>query len=394
MNEDSYNKYREALRKVSKPAAFVDLDYFDQNCKQVLERSKGKPIRIASKSVRCRALLQRMLQYHDRFRGIMAYHSREAVFLSQQGFDDILIAYPACNPLDIEAVTKEIARGKRLVLMVDCQEHVALANQEAQKIKVRLPLCMDVDMSTRFPGLHFGVQRSGIRTPDQAKDLFDIIRQYDSVYLDGIMGYEAQIAGVGDQTSGQFLKNRAIRFLQKLSRTKVGQLRAAVVAAIGSENLNFVNAGGTGSLESSAAESVVTEVTAGSAFFAPALFDAYRGFRHLPAAGYALEVTRHPEPDIFTCYGGGFVASGASGKEKLPTPYLPYGARLLPNEGAGEVQTPVRYSGSTPLSLGDPVFFRHAKAGELCEHFNHLYLIQEGKVVDCVETYRGDGQVF
>ncbi|NUO02093.1 MAG: alanine racemase, partial [Saprospiraceae bacterium] len=315
----------------------------------------------------------------------------EAVFLARQGFDDILIAYPTCDPQDISAVAETVALGKHLILMVDCREHVDLANRAAIEKKVQLPLCLDVDMSTKFPGLHFGVQRSGIRSVAEAKALFDYIRQHDFLYLDGIMGYEAQLAGLADNVPGQYLKNQVIRLLQRFALVKVRSFRAAVVAAIGSENLRFVNAGGTGSLETSSEEPVVTEVTAGSAFYAPALFDGYSHFQHQPAAGFALEITRQPEPGIYTCFGGGYVASGATGKTKLPVPYLPEGAALLPNEGAGEVQTPVLYRGPQPLQLGDPIFFRHAKAGELCEHFNHLYLIQNGQVVDCVPTYRGEG---
>lgn len=393
MSSDSYNRYREALRNVSKPAAFVDLDFFDYNAREVLNRAGNKQIRVASKSIRCRALLTRVLQSHDRYQGVMAYHAREAVFLSHQGFDDILIAYPSSDATDLAAVAEEVARGKRLTLMVDCPEHIALVNRAAKAKKVQLPLCIDVDMSTKFPGLHFGVQRSGIRSAPQAKALFETIQQQDTVRLDGIMGYEAQLAGLGDNVPGQFIKNRVIRLLQNRALTKVRALRAAVVAAIGAENLRFVNAGGTGSLETSSQETVVTEVTAGSAFYAPALFDGYRHFHHQPAAGFALDITRLPEPDIYTCYGGGYVASGAAGKAKLPAPYLPEGSSLLPNEGAGEVQTPVLYHGPQLLQIGDPIFFRHAKAGELCEHFKVLYLIQGDRVVDCVPTYRGDEMV-
>ena len=393
MSSNLYNQYREALRNASKPAAFVDLDFFDHNSRQVLERAGNKRIRVASKSIRCRELLARVLQSHERYQGVMAYHAREAVFLSRHGFDDILIAYPSCDASDLDAVAEEVACGKRLTLMVDCLEHIALANRAAKAKKIQLPLCIDVDMSTKFPGLHFGVQRSGIRSAVKANALFEVIQLHDALRLDGIMGYEAQLAGLGDNVPGQFFKNRVIRLLQHRALSKVRALRAAVVAAIGAENLRFVNAGGTGSLETSSQESVVTEVTAGSAFYAPALFDGYSHFRHQPAAGFALDITRRPEPDIYTCYGGGYVASGAAGKAKLPAPYLPEGAELLPNEGAGEVQTPVIYRGAQALQIGDPIFFRHAKAGELCEHFNQLYLIRDGQVVDCVPTYRGDGMV-
>lgn len=147
-------------------------------------------------------------------------------------------------------------------------------------------------------------------------------------------------------------------------------------------------------METTVQEDVVTEVTVGSGFYSPTLFDHYTRFRHEPAAGFAIEVVRRPAPEIYTCQGGGYIASGAAGPDKLPQPWLPEGARLTTNEGAGEVQTPVIYEGSVSLNLGSPIFMRHSKAGELCERFRTLLLVSEGKVVDEVNTYRGDGQCF
>jgi D-serine deaminase-like pyridoxal phosphate-dependent protein len=187
-----------------------------------------------------------------------------------------------------------------------------------------------------------------------------------------------------------------IRLLKRRSVPRVADRRAAVVHALRTAGLTlrFVNGGGTGSLETTASEAAVTEVTAGSAFFSPGLFDHYDNFRHAPAVGFAIQIVRRPAPGIFTCLGGGYVASGATGPDKAPVPYLPAGASLLGTEGAGEVQTPIRYSGHEQLSLGDPIFMRHAKAGELCERFTHLLVTADGEVVDEISTYRGDGLCF
>ncbi|MBV9615395.1 MAG: amino acid deaminase/aldolase, partial [Ktedonobacteraceae bacterium] len=160
------------------------------------------------------------------------------------------------------------------------------------------------------------------------------------------------------------------------------------------ETLRFVNGGGTGSIATTALEDSVTEITVGSGFYAPLLFDYYQNFHYQPAAGFAIEIVRHPQPTIYTCSGGGYIASGASGREKLPKPYLPAGAALDPLEGAGEVQTPVRYKGPIQLQMGNPIFLRHSKAGELCERFTHLLLVSHGAIVDEVTTYRGEGQCF
>jgi D-serine deaminase-like pyridoxal phosphate-dependent protein len=158
--------------------------------------------------------------------------------------------------------------------------------------------------------------------------------------------------------------------------------------------LSIINGGGTGSLESTTQEQVINEVTVGSGFYNSHLFDNYQNFRHQPAAGFACVINRHPKDNIFTCSGGGYVASGSAERLKLPVPYLPAEIELIKNEGAGEVQTPILYKGSEQLHIGDPVFFRHSKAGELCERFNELNLIRENKIEKAVPTYRGEGQCF
>jgi len=389
----SYAYYADIIRKTPMPLAFVDLDLFDANMAAIKARAGEKNIRIASKSVRCTALLKRILEADSQFQGIMAYHADEAVFLSQQGFDDLLIAYPFWNPRQIRAVIGELRQGKTLVAMVDCEEHVRRFSQVAADSDIKMPLCLDVDMSSNFLGLHFGVYRSGMDTADQAKSIADFIAIQPGVRLDGVMGYEAQIAGVQDK-SDSVLMNIAVPFLKKRSIPELRARRQSVIEALSAFGLRFINAGGTGSLESSAQEPWVTEVTVGSGFYAPALFDGYSQFHHHPAAAFAIEIVRQPRADIFTGLGGGYVASGSAGKDKLPRPYLPKGMQLIENEGTGEVQTPVIYRGPEKLELGDPLFFRHAKAGELCERFTQLYLISDGQIVATVPTYRGQGQCF
>jgi D-serine deaminase-like pyridoxal phosphate-dependent protein len=113
-----------------------------------------------------------------------------------------------------------------------------------------------------------------------------------------------------------------------------------------------------------------------------------------PAAFFALEVTRRPTARMVTCLGGGYVASGPPGWDKIPRPWLPAGLVLGADEACGEVQTPLSIPAGLQLSLGDPVIFRHAKGGELMERFHEVLLLQQGRIVDRVPTYRGDGQCF
>ena len=124
------------------------------------------------------------------------------------------------------------------------------------------------------------------------------------------MGYEAQIAGLPDNVPGQFLKNMVIRLLKKISMKQVISRRVASVKRLTDDGaqLKFVNAGGTGSLELSRLDPSVTELTAGSGLYGPAIFDGFSNFHPFPAAGFAIPITRIPEPGIYTCHGGGYKA--------------------------------------------------------------------------------------
>jgi D-serine deaminase-like pyridoxal phosphate-dependent protein len=392
----SYTAYKMIFRGRSLPLAYLDLDLLAANVAQVRTRAGTKPVRIASKSIRCLAILRRILAADPHFRGVLCFTAPEAVYLSQQGLDDLVIGYPCWQPTQIRAVCAEVAAGKTVVPMVDSLAHVRHLAELAGAAGVVLQVGLDLDMASDFPGLHFGAWRSRVRHPATARRLAQAIMDSPHLRLDGVMGYEAQIAGVGDMIPGRRVRNALIRLLKWRSQAEVAARRAALVAAItaAAGPLRFVNGGGTGSLESTSAEGCVTELTAGSAFYGPALLDRYAAFRPAPAAGFAIEIVRRPAPSIYTCSGGGYIASGPSGADRLPQPYLPPGVRLMATEGAGEVQTPICYGGPEPLALGDPIFLRHAKAGELCEHFSTLLLISDGRIVDEVPTYRGAGLCF
>jgi D-serine deaminase-like pyridoxal phosphate-dependent protein len=183
--------------------------------------------------------------------------------------------------------------------------------------------------------------------------------------------------------------------MQSRSMRELAERRGQIVAAVRALTpLEFVNGGGTGSIESTVAEDAVTEVAAGSGLYQPWLFDSYRGFRGRPAAVFALPVVRRPGPGVVTVLGGGYPASGTPGTDRLPQPYLPAGLKYKKDEAAGEVQTPLLGPATDGLRLGDRVWFRHTKAGELCERFDALHLVRGDEVVRTVPTYRGEGQTF
>jgi D-serine deaminase-like pyridoxal phosphate-dependent protein len=375
-----YARYEAAFEGRDAPFAFVDLDAMWSNGDEMLARAGGKPIRVASKSVRCRALLDAIARRDARFRGLMTFTLEESLWLYEP---DMLLAYPTA---DRAALSRMTENGP--VLMVDSVEQLDLI-ESATRAPVRL--CIEVDLS--YPLLRgrvkVGVKRSPIRTPDEAARLAWEIEKRPRMQLVGLMGYEAHIAGLGDRPPGKPLMSAVLRRVQRASAGEIAERRAAVVAAL--PPLQFVNGGGTGSLHTTSKEDVVTEITAGSGFYAPTLFDHYSAFSLTPAAMFAMPVVRRPSKRVATVLGGGYLASGPADDLRLPTPYLPAGLKLDKNEGAGEVQTPLL---GADLRIGDRVYFRHAKAGELCERFDTLLLVEGDRVVDQVPTYRGEGRAF
>jgi D-serine deaminase-like pyridoxal phosphate-dependent protein len=394
----TYDRYRRAIAGRTLPQAIVDLDRFDANAASVLARAGDRPVRVASKSVRCVGLLQRLRELSPRFATLLCFTADEALHLAAAGFDDLVVAYPTVDPAHLRAVAAATDAGHRVTLMVDSVAHVEHLERTLPADGQPIPVCIDLDLSWDLPGLRFGVERSPTDHADAAAVLAARIETSSRLHLDGLMGYEAQLAGVAERAPGRSRAEQvAIVALKRRSIRRVARRRAdavhAVERAIG-RPLRFVNAGGTGSLETSSRERVVTEVTAGSAFLAPGLFDHYDRFQHQHAAGYALPVVRVPRPGVVTCLGGGYVASGAVGPDKAPVVWLPAGATLSRLEGAGEVQTPVHLPAGVDLGLGDPVFLRHAKAGELCERFDALLAVRGDEVVDELPTYRGEGRTF
>jgi D-serine deaminase-like pyridoxal phosphate-dependent protein len=391
-----YDSYKAAFASTPLPYAWLDMDRLEANAQAIAARAGDKTVRIASKSVRSVDVLKHIFSLSPKFQGLMCFTGAEAVWLSQLGFDDLLIAYPVWQEALLTAICDELKRGKKIICMIDSVAHVTQLQRVAAACNVHMPICIDLDMSMRLPGIHFGVFRSPIHTVEAALQLHAAIKAASHLRLNSLMGYEAQIAGLGDRIPGQKLKNIAIRLLKKRAIQHVAQLRQAVVEALRQDGaqLEIVNGGGIGSMEFTREEAIVTEIAAGSGFYQSHLFDYYDNFKHEPAAGFAVEIVRQPSPGIWTCHGGGYIASGSIAPEKAPIPYLPIGAQLLPNEGAGEVQTPIKYDGRIDLQLGDPIFFRHSKAGELCERFNALVLLKNGSVAGKANTYRGDGQCF
>jgi D-serine deaminase-like pyridoxal phosphate-dependent protein len=375
----SHERYERIFAEVEAPFAFVDLGAMWANAEEMLGRAGGKPVRVASKSIRCRALQEEILR--------------------RDGFEDLLLAYPTADAgaLSELALRSAANPGAAPVVMVDCVRHLEMIESVLGTAAAPIRVCIDVDAGWWALGgrIKVGVKRSPVRTVEQAVALAREIERRQKIELVGLMAYEGHIAGLGDEPPGRRLRGAAIRWMQRRSAAELAERRAAIVAAIGEfTDLELVNGGGTGSLELTSAEDAVTEVTAGSGFYAPTLFDHYSRFSLTPAAGFALPIVRKPSPKVATALGGGYLASGSGDAARLPSPWLPAGLKLDAEEGAGEVQTPLLGEAAAGLEIGDRAYFRHTKAGELCERFDSLHLVEGDAIVDTVPTYRGDGKTF
>ncbi len=376
------------------PLYVVDLDAFDANAADLARRADGTPIRVASKALRVPALLEHALAV-DGFRGVLAYSLGEALWLAEQGVsDDIVMGYPSVDLEALRRLTSSEAALAAVTLMVDNVRHLDLVDSvRASSTEVRVTL--DVDAGLQLGPAHVGTKRSPLQDAAHVVELARLVAGRDGFRLVGIVTFEGQVAGVPDQVPRHRLRSAAVRRVKAASLAQLAQRRAEIGSALHDvTDLELWNAGGTGSLESSRADPVVTEVTAGSGLLVPGLYDHYRSFDPLPAAFVGLRVSRRPSSTVATVAGGGLIASGPAGKDRSPVPWAPPGLRLTRFEGAGEVQTPLSGPGASALLVGELVWFRHAKAGEAAEHVNEAHLVRGSEVVETVPTYRGTGHAW
>nr|WP_232376455.1 amino acid deaminase/aldolase [Amycolatopsis aidingensis] len=395
MRAVSPRAYDLATKDLDPPLAIVDLNAFDANAEDLVRRAAGHPIRLVSKSVRCRHLLERALAKPG-FTGLMCYSLAEALWLCGEGLsEDIVVAYPTADHAALRALAADERARNTVTIMVDSPEQLDLVDAAIGREHPEIRVCLELDASWRpLPGLHVGTRRSPVFRPRQAAALARTIGERPGFRLVGVMAYEGQIAGLPDTPAGA-VRRAAVRWMQRRSAAELARRRAAAVRAVRAvADLEFVNGGGTGSVESTRADAAVTEIAAGSGLLGPALFDGYSRFRPRPAALFALPVVRVPGSGTATLFSGGYIASGPASGSRLPAPYLPEGLRLLGTEGAGEVQTPVTGKGARDLRVGDRVWLRHAKAGELAERFDEYHLVTGDQVERTVPTYRGEGKNF
>lgn len=382
------------LEDPATPLVVVDRDAFDANADDLARRAAGTPIRVASKSLRVPTLIERALA-HEGFSGVLAYSLREALWLCEHAVsDDILLGYPTVDLHALGRLLDDDRARTTVTLMVDCPEHLDIVDRARASTGSTsvVRVALDIDAGFRLGRSHVGPKRSPLHDPAEVVELAGEVLRRPGFALVGVMTYEGQVAGVPDDVPGQRTKSAVVRRLKSASMAQLAERRSAIARALGQlVELEFWNGGGSGSIEATVADPTVTEVAAGSGLLVPTLFDHYQSFLPRPAAFFAAPVVRRPSADIATVAGGGFIASGPSGRDRSPTPWAPPGLHLTGLEGAGEVQTPLTGPGATSLEVGARVWFRHAKSGELAEHTNVVHLLSGDAIVDSVPSYRGLG---
>ena len=324
------------------------------------------------------------------FSGVLAYSLREATWLVRNGItDDAVMGYPTVDRGGLaDLLGDEEARG-RVTLMVDDPAHLSLI--EAAAPSGATPrVAIDIDAGLKMGRSHVGPKRSPLYDAAEVVDLArDIVARGFS--LVGVMTYEGQVAGVPDDVPHQRAKSLVVRKLKSASIAELEERRAQIVAQLkGLTDLEFWTPAGPGA--SSRRFPTGGHRGRGRVGAArPGLFDHYLSFEPRPAAFFGVPVVRRPTDGVVTVAGGGFIASGPSGKDRAPLPWAPPDLHLTGLEGAGEVQTPLTGSGAHLLQIGDWVWFRHAKSGELAEHTNQVHLLTGEEVAETVPSYRGLG---
>ncbi|WP_308799216.1 alanine racemase [Agromyces silvae] len=377
------------------PVGALDLAALRHNAADMVRRAHGTPIRVASKSVRVREVIETVLRLPG-YRGVLAYTLAEAIWLADT-VDDIVVGYPSADRASLHRLATDADLAARIAIMVDSPAQLDLVDAvlpPSRREVVRV--CLELDASWHAPVLgHIGVRRSPVREAADAAAFAAYIAGRPGFRLVGLMAYEAQIAGVVNRPAGRPVAGAVNRWMQGRSMPELVARRAAAVAAVREHaELEFVNGGGTGSLEATAADASVTEIGAGSGLFGGHLFDGYAHFTPAPAAAFALDVVRRPDGAHATLLGGGWIASGPPAGDRMPLPVWPERLVYVDREGAGEVQTPLTGPGAAELGVGDRVWFRHTKSGELAEHVNELHVVDDAEVVAAIPTYRGEGKAF
>ena len=398
----SYYQLKSAIEEKEFPLAMVDLDAVDKNFSfySDIVKASNKKIRIASKSIRMPYLLRYLLDKDkELFSGIMCYRMEEAKYLFGIGFNDLLLAYPEVSSKALNSFAALKKSGCKISMVVDSVEHLQLVDDIAREYHTKLDIIIELDGSLKMfdSKVNLGVRRSSIKNLEDLKERLWFIQSKKNLNLKGVMLYEAQVAGLADQSPWNVFQNPFKSKIKEVSIPKVEEFRQKSLDLIRENGFNpeILNGGGSGSIKTSVQDKSINEVTIGSGFLCSHLFSYYKDLNLTPAIFFAVQIVRKSDPEYITCLGGGLIASGSIGKDRQPEIFLPKGIEPTDIEGFGEVQTPFKITDKkTKLSIGDPIILRHAKTGELAEHFNQYYMFRNNQIISSEHTYRGLGYNF
>ena len=320
----------------------VDLGAFDANAHDLVRRAGGKPVRLASKSVRVPALIRRALA-PEGFAGVLGYTLSEALWLVEQGLtDDVVLGYPTVDRDALRRLTASEEAFAAITLMVDDVAQLDLVDAcrtsepRSGSPSTSTPACVSAPR-TSVPGARRCTR------PRRCSGSSGSLLGRPGFRLVGVMTYEGQVAGVPDDVPTQRARSVVVRRIKAASMRQLADRRAELSARLRAlVELEFWNAGGTGLARGDRrrprGDRARRRLRACSPRHCSTTTPASRS---LPATFFGVPVVRRPAQDVVTVAGGGFVASGAAGKDRLPMPWAPSGLALTGLEGAGEVQTPL-----------------------------------------------------
>ena len=229
---DYWGRLTGATASFSAPVVTLGLEALAHNAQDVLRRAKDKPVRVASKSIRVRGVLDAVLALPG-YQGVLAYTLAEAIWLSET-IDDIVIAYPSTDRAALAALAADERAASRIAVMIDSVDQLELIDSVAPpSARTPIRVCLDFDASwnTKLLG-SIGALRSPVHEPAALRRLAERVLQRRGFDLVGIMSYEAQIAGVGDEPVGRPANGMLMRTIQKQSAAELADRRAEALSLI------------------------------------------------------------------------------------------------------------------------------------------------------------------
>ena len=221
---------RSAVEHLDAPFAVLDLDAALANAADMSRRASGTPIRLASKSIRIRGLISRILE-EPGYQGVLGYNLNEAIWLVESSTsNDVLVAYPSAHREALHRLITDDHLRRCITLMVDSVEHLDFIDSVVPASeRGRLRICVDIDAALELGKLHIGALRSPIRSVDEVQEFVRAVGTRNGFDLVGLMAYEGQIAGTTDTSP-------AVAMMKKFSTRELAHRREQLVKAVNTDH--------------------------------------------------------------------------------------------------------------------------------------------------------------